>query len=446
VAHVDVPELFGEGLGPTLEFGGVDLDGGAAMTTREVVVVRVVHATPIEGLAAIGHHHVDLVGVGEFLELAVHRGQGHLTPVAHDESVQILGADEALDPLQGADDLSALAGVSRHGHDNSVVVGHLLTGMVPANVFRMVLKKRPAVVRVATSLLVLAGGSLSLSSCASSLSTPGVINVVAAEVQYGDVVSQIGGAYVHVTSVVNNPNTDPHNFEASPRVAQAIAIAHLIVQNGAGYDAFMNQLEAASPSSSRVVLTVSDFFDHVAVVNPHLWYQPSIMVQVAQGVTSDLAVAAPTHAAYFRARGATFLAQWHRVTVAIASARRHYRGDAVATTEPVADDLLAAMGLVNRTPWRFQADVMNGVDPSPQDIVFQQNLIARRTVRALCFNAQVSSPVTRALRSLATSDHVPVVAVYEIMPRRLHVQTWMLAAIAAIEAALGHDTSTGSIA
>jgi zinc/manganese transport system substrate-binding protein len=108
----------------------------------------------------------------------------------------------------------------------------------------------------------------------------------------------------------------------------------------------------------------------------------------------------------------------------------------VATTEPVGDYLLSAMGLNNLTPFRFQADVMNGIDPSPEDIVTQQSLLTRHAVAALCFNAQVSSPVTLALRNLATKDHVPTVAIYETMPQGLHVQTWMLDEISAIEAAI----------
>jgi len=309
----------------------------------------------------------------------------------------------------------------------------------------MILKKGHYARRVAPALLALIVGSLALAGCTTSHSTPGVIDVVGAEVQYGDVMSQIGGAYVHVTSIMNNPNTDPHNFEASPSVAQAIASARLIVQNGAGYDAFMNQLESASPSKARDVITVASSMAGLPTVNPHLWYRPSTMPWVATGVTKFLVKAAPAHAAYFRAHEAAFLRQWAQVTAAIAAAVHQYHGESVATTEPVAYYLLSAMGLVNRTPFRFQADVMNGIDPSPEDIVTQQHLITNHVVRALCYNAQVSSPVTLSLRNLASTDHVPIVAVYETMPTGLHVQTWMLAEISAIEAALAHGTSTVSI-
>jgi zinc/manganese transport system substrate-binding protein len=296
------------------------------------------------------------------------------------------------------------------------------------------------------STVVLALGSLALAGCGPGHSTPGLVQVVGAEVQYGDVLAQIGGPYVHVTSVVSNPNTDPHNFEASPSVAQAISSAQLIVQNGAGYDSFMNQLESASASSTRVVLSIAALRDQVSAANPHFWYSPSTMPTLARVVASDLAKIAPAHAAYFRAREAKFLASWRPVTLALAGARRQFSARPVATTEPVADYLLSAMGLDILTPFRFQADVMNGIDPSPQDIVTQQDLLNHHLVGALCFNAQVSSPVTTALRNLAVKDKVPLVAVYETMPTGQHVQGWILEEIGAVETALAEGVSTVSIA
>jgi zinc/manganese transport system substrate-binding protein len=292
--------------------------------------------------------------------------------------------------------------------------------------------------------MALALGSVALAGCGSGSSTPGVVQVVGAEVQYGDVLAQIGGPYVHVTSVMSNPNTDPHNFEASPSVARSIAAAQLIVQNGAGYDSFMNQLESASASSTRVVLSIAALRHEVSAANPHFWYSPSTMPTLARVVASDLAKIAPTHAAYFHARESAFLNSWRQITLALASAGRRFSRRPVATTEPVGDYLLSAMGLVNLTPFRFQADVMNGVDPSPEDIVTQQDLLNHHRVGALCFNAQVSSPITSALRNLAAKDKVPLVAVYETMPAGQHVQGWMLEEIDAIEAALAHGTSTVS--
>ena len=85
------------------------------------------------------------------------------------------------------------------------------------------------------------------SSVASASSKPSVIIAVGAENEYANVLSQIGGKYVAVSSILNNPNTDPHTFEASTSVAEEVSKALLIVQNGVGYDGFMNKIEAASP-------------------------------------------------------------------------------------------------------------------------------------------------------------------------------------------------------
>lgn len=284
--------------------------------------------------------------------------------------------------------------------------------------------------------LSLAVAALALASCGATPTSAGVVDVVAAEVQYGDVLSQIGGRYVHVTSLISNPAADPHNFEASPRVAQAISSATLVVQNGDGYDAFMNKLESASASPSRVVLSVAALLERRSAANPHLWYVPTAMPLLAASVTRSLATILPRRAEYFRQRDAGFVTSWRRVTSALAAARRAVGGDVVATTEPVGDYLLAAMGLRNDTPFRFQADVMNGIDPSPEDIVAERTLLARHRVTALVYNAQVTSPVTRLVVDQAIQDHVATVPVYEIMPAGLHVQTWMLATISALGAAL----------
>jgi zinc/manganese transport system substrate-binding protein len=99
------------------------------------------------------------------------------------------------------------------------------------------------------------------------------ILAVGAEDEYANVIGQIGGRYVQVSAIMNNPNTDPHTFEASPRVAEVVSAAQLVVQNGLGYDSFMNQIEAASPSRLRKVIDVQKLLGLPSnSSNPHLWY------------------------------------------------------------------------------------------------------------------------------------------------------------------------------
>lgn len=293
-------------------------------------------------------------------------------------------------------------------------------------------------------VLVLGLTSILLSSCSASKPTLGVVQAVAAENQYANVVSQIGGRYVRVSSVMSNPNTDPHTFEVSTSVAQSIAAAQLIVQNGLGYDAFMNQLESASPNGARKVLTVQSLLGMPSSTkNPHFWYAPTTMPVVARAIEQALITLSPHHVAYFRRRLATFMKSIVSLNRAITIFRSRFAGVKVATTEPVADYLLQALKVDNVTPFRFQADIMNGIDPSPEDVAFEDALLRNKTVRALCYNAQVSNGVTIAVRALAQKYRVPMVAVYETMPTPGYTyQTWMLAEINALTKALTTKHST----
>ena len=132
----------------------------------------------------------------------------------------------------------------------------------------------------------------------SATTRPGVIAAVGAENEYADVISQIGGQYVQVTAIMDNPNTDPHSFEASPQVAEDVSAAQLVVQNGLGYDTFMNRIEAAAPDAHRKVVDVQTLLGLPdATANPHLWYKPTTMPAVANAVADDLAELDPDHAA-----------------------------------------------------------------------------------------------------------------------------------------------------
>ena len=286
---------------------------------------------------------------------------------------------------------------------------------------------------------------LAATGCGSSgaADTKGTISAVGAESEYENVLGQIGGRYVHVSAILDNPNTDPHTFEASPQVAQEIGSAQLIVQNGVGYDSWMNKIESASPNPKRKVITVQQVLGLPASTpNPHLWYDPATMPAVAKAMAADLSALQPAHKAYFQARLRAFdrsLAPW---LAAIARFKAGYPGTTAATTEPVADYLLTAMGITNLTPFRFQADIMNGVDPAPQDIALVNGLLAQHKVKLFAYNQQVTNSLTTSIRDNALKAGVPVVGVYETMPTGYDYQRWMLAEVNAIGKAVVSKTST----
>jgi zinc/manganese transport system substrate-binding protein len=292
---------------------------------------------------------------------------------------------------------------------------------------------------------------LVLSACGSNSPSTAkksnVISAIGAENQYANVLSQIGGKYVSVSSVLNNPNQDPHSFEASTSVAESVSRAELIVQNGVGYDGFMNTIESASSNSSRKIITVQDVL-HLpsSTPNPHLWYDPTTMPAVAKVIAKDLGELQPKHQKFFQTQLASFDLSMRPLLRAIAAFKVKYGSTAVATTEPVADYLLEAMGLDNRTPFSFQADIMKGIDPAPEVITLEDNLLTNHQVKVFCYNQQVVDSLTSSIRDAAVAAKIPVVAVYETMPTPGYdYQSWMLATVNAVSAAIEHGKSTESL-
>jgi zinc/manganese transport system substrate-binding protein len=273
--------------------------------------------------------------------------------------------------------------------------------------------------------------------------TPGVVSVVAGENEYGDVASQIGGNFVHVVSIESNPNTDPHSYEVSPGVAREVSGAGLVIRNGLGYDTFIDKIESAASSSGRKTIDVQQLLGLPdSTPNPHLWYDPKTMPAVATAIAADLATLDPPHASYFRANVAKFVASLQPWLHAISSFKSKYGGTPAATTEPVADYLLQAMGIDNLTPFRFQADIMNGTDPTPQDIALEEGFLTHHKVKVFAYNEQVVDPLTQSIRTKAQKAGVPVVGVYETMPTPGYdYQSWMLAETQALQAAVVQGTS-----
>jgi zinc/manganese transport system substrate-binding protein len=310
----------------------------------------------------------------------------------------------------------------------------------------MSIRLRHAAAAASLSVAALATGC-SATGATTAAGSGGTIVAVGAENQYASVISQVGGKYVQVSAIQSNPNTDPHTFEASASVAQAVSQAELIVQNGLGYDSYMDKIESAAPNPGRKVIVVQHLLGLPdSTPNPHLWYKPATMPTVAKAVAGALAAIQPAHAAYFRANAASFnrsLQPWYQ---AIAKFKADYPGTPVATTEPVGDYLLQAAGTRNLTPFRFQADVMNGVDPSPQDVSLQNSLFSQHKVKVFLYNQQVTDSLTASFLATAQRYGIPVVGVYETMPTGYNYQSWMLAEIHALQRAVASRVSTQKLA
>jgi len=282
-----------------------------------------------------------------------------------------------------------------------------------------------------------------LALCGGAAQAEPVLHAVGIESQYADVMAQIGGQYVQVSAIETDPNTDPHEFEISPKVARALATADVVVENGLGYDAWAAPMLAASQAqviSAQRVLALPD-----ATLNPHLWYNSKTMAVLAPVIAQAFAARDAAHAAYYQQNAKIFIASLKPWADAVAALRAQNTDAPVAVTEPVGDYLLQAAGLHIVTPFTLEASIMNGTDPAPQDVTAEEALLTQRKVKLFVYNQQVTDPLTQTFLGLAKQNNIPVVGVYETMPQGFTYQGWMLAETQALARAVQTGLSTETL-
>lgn len=278
--------------------------------------------------------------------------------------------------------------------------------------------------------------ALALGFCNTASAQAARVPVVAAENFYGDVIRQLGGDHVQVTSILSNPDEDPHLFEASPKTARALQHASLVVYNGADYDPWMDKLLAASKSNDkRTVIVAAKLVGKKAGDNPHLWYDPATMPVVARAVSAYLVSADPSHKSDYDARLATFLDSLKPIDASVAQLKAHYKGVPVTATEPVFGYMADAIGFEMRN-LRFQMASMNETEPSPTDIAAFEKDLRERRVHVLIYNSQATGALTKRLLGVAKDAHVPSISVTETLPAKKTYQQWMQSQLDALAGAL----------
>jgi len=301
--------------------------------------------------------------------------------------------------------------------------------------------------RTRYSLPLISGGialSLALAGCATA-ATPqkddGLIHVVASTNVYGDIVKQIGGDRVSITSIISDASQDPHSYEADAQVQLALSKADLVIQNGGGYDDFVDTLLKGANNADAMLLnatTISGYDQKPATgeFNEHLWYDFPTMKKVAEKIESSLTKIDPTYAAVFASKGATFTNAVSMLESAEASLKTSSTGAGVAITEPVPLYMLDAMGLVNKTPEKFSAAIQEGTDVSPVVLAETLALFSDHAVKLLAYNEQTSGPQTEQVLAAARKAGVAVVAARETLPAGKGYIEWMTGTLAAMSTAL----------
>jgi zinc/manganese transport system substrate-binding protein len=266
------------------------------------------------------------------------------------------------------------------------------------------------------------------------------IHIVAAENFYGDVAAQLAGGDADISSILSNPDQDPHLFEASPSVARDLSAAAIAVCNGADYDPWMAKLLAATPAQQRTVIVVAELIHRKAGDNPHLWYDPATMPAYARALQAALTKRDPAHRADYEQRLAAFLTSLQPLTAKIGALRGKFAGQPVTATEPVFGYMATALGLHMRNE-RFQLAVMNDTEPRVSDVAAFENDLRKHLVRVLIYNSQATDTAAQRMVGIAKQANIPVVGVTETEPAGTTYQGWMLDQLNALDRALSSGPS-----
>jgi zinc/manganese transport system substrate-binding protein len=268
-----------------------------------------------------------------------------------------------------------------------------------------------------------------------SAAQAGRLQVVAAENFYADVARQIGGDAVEVASIINNPDQDAHLFELTPSIIRRVTGAQMVILNGANYDPWMEKLLSAAPRPGRLVLNVAQLVGKNAGDNPHLWYAPGVMEHVAARLAALFSDIDPLHAADYAARLKAFKSSLTDIEEKIDQIRGRFGGLTVTATEPVFGYMVSALGLQARNQ-RFQLAVMNDAEPSAGDIAAFEQDLQEHKVKALLYNKQAPTNLSRRMLEVARRANIPVVGLTETEPAGMTYQSWMLAQLDALQTAL----------
>lgn len=294
--------------------------------------------------------------------------------------------------------------------------------------------------------------ALALTGCTTSgtpdttASDSGAITVVASTNVYGDIASQIGGDLVSVSSIIDSADKDPHEYEADARTQLSLSKADVVIENGGGYDDFVDTMLSASGNEDAAVLNVADIsgYDQNPAdgeFNEHLWYDFPTIATLAKDIATEFATLDPDNTATYDANAETFIAQIEDLQAKEAQIKADHGGTGVAITEPVPLYMLEASGLVNKTPEQFSEAVEQGTDVPANVLAEVTDMFGTGSIGVLVYNEQTSGAQTDAVLKAAESNDVPVVSVAEILPEGTDYISWMTSNLDALTAALTASAS-----
>jgi zinc/manganese transport system substrate-binding protein len=273
-------------------------------------------------------------------------------------------------------------------------------------------------------------------STGSSTSSSTAINVVAAENFYGDIVKQLGGSHVSVTSIISDPNIDPHQYESNVQTAIQVSKAQLVIENSGGYDDWMDKILSGSPNPNRLLLKGFDLAQVKLPENEHVWYSIGNVAIIAQAISNDLKKLDPADASTFENKFQMFKQSLQSIQQKMNAIKSKYAGTPVGLTETIYLYQAVPLDLNVLTPFEFEKAMAEGNEPPADTLVMAENQITHHLIKVLIYNEQTITPSTTKLENDARAQNIPVVPVTETMPPGKTYQTWMLDQLNVLEQAL----------
>jgi len=293
--------------------------------------------------------------------------------------------------------------------------------------------------RLVAAVILSAGLLVTACGLGGAGSSGGKLEVVAAENFWGSIASQLGGDKVHVTSIITNPDTDPHDYDASANDAKVMARANYVIENGAGYDPWAPKLVAANPSSGRQVLDVGDLVAVKEGGNPHFWYSPDYVNKVIDQVTADYKKLDSGDSSYFDQQSSAFKSTALKdYSATIAAIKQKYSGVPVGASESIFVYLSDATGLKLITPPDYMKAISEGTDPTAADKATTDQQVTTKQVKVFVYNSQNTTPDVKGIADKAKAEGIPVVEITETLtPATASFQDWQTSQLKALLKALG---------
>lgn len=308
-------------------------------------------------------------------------------------------------------------------------------------------KRLPVLVLATVSALALTG-----CSAAAAPADDDALQVVASTNVYGQLAAEIGGDRVDVTSLIDSVEKDPHGYEATARDRLAVQKADLVIENGGGYDAFMQEL---IDGSDAAVITAAEFshdypdatvdehadehegHSHIEGFNEHVWFDVHTVSHLSEQIAADLTELDPAGKAEYADAAEKLVTELGGIEGELDTLHEKLEGTPVFITEPLPGLLAAAAGLDDVAPDGFASAVEEGNEVAPSVLLDSLSLVEDGTVRAVLTTAQTGGSETDRVTDAAAQADIPVLSFSELLAADQSYAEWMRAAISDLAAAFG---------